>query len=194
MQDLSLLLHICCARCATYTLKRLQERGFQVTGFWYNPNIHPYFEHENRRQSLVEYAQGLSLPMIFWEDYEMPQFLRRVAGREAERHRLCYEMRLARTAQVAAERSFPRFTTTLLLSLYQDQELIRAIGEKMAAQYGPEFYYEDFRQGWQEHYEMSQKAGLYRQKYCGCIYSEWERYAKRDVADLVKETERGGER
>jgi predicted adenine nucleotide alpha hydrolase (AANH) superfamily ATPase len=189
-----ILLHICCGPCSTYPIKRLREEGFQVTGFWYNPNIHPWQEHQRRRESLQKYAEAVELPVIWYEKYEMPLYLRAVVGHEKfrERCRLCYRMRLEKTAQVAAEgspstgsgrspstgsgRSFDAFTTTLLISPHQDQALIRRIGEEVAEVYGVDFYFENFRRGWSERGRLTHEHDLYRQQYCGCIYSEWERY------------------
>ncbi|MFP3896500.1 MAG: epoxyqueuosine reductase QueH [Anaerolineales bacterium] len=171
-----ILLHICCAPCATYTVKRLRELDAEVTGYWFNSNIHPYSEHERRRQALVRYAQEIDLPVIWEAGYEMPTFLRAVVGQEmfGERCAICYDLRLKRTAQRAAEEGFAFFTTTLLISPYQDQESIREIGEKYAKAYGVTFYFENFRQGFAEHYELARAHDLYMQDYCGCIYSEWE--------------------
>lgn len=173
-----LLLHICCGPCSTYTIGRLREEGFAVTGFWYNPNIHPWQEHQRRQESLAKYAEAVSLPVIWYEQYEMPLFLRQVVGHEKFRHRcaICYRMRLEKTAQVAAGQSFDAFTTTLLISPHQDQDLIRRIGEEVATRHGIEFYFENFRRGWSERGRLTQEHDLYRQQYCGCIYSEWERH------------------
>ena len=172
----SILLHVCCAPCGTYTVERLRELGFAVTGFWYNPNIHPWSEHERRRETLARYASEVDLPMIWAEGYEMPTFLRAVAGHErfGERCAICYRMRLQRTAQVAAGRDFDAITTTLLISPYQDQALIRRIGETAAAEHGVTFYFENFRRGWARRGHLAREHDLYQQRYCGCVYSEWE--------------------
>ena len=174
-----LLLHVCCAPCSTYTLRRLREIGFDVGGLWYNPNIHPWLEHERRRESLVDYAGRVELPMLWHPSYDMPAFLRRVSGKEQFRQRcaLCYEMRLAETARQAHAGGYAAFTTTLLISPYQDQGLIREIGEGAGSAAGVEFFFEDFRRGWAERGRLTKEHGLYRQQYCGCIYSEWERYS-----------------
>ena len=173
-----ILLHICCGPCSTYPIERLREEGFQVTGFWYNPNIHPWQEHQRRKESAQKYAEAVELPVIWYEKYEMPRYLRLVAGHERfrERCRICYRMRLEKTAQAAAEGGFDAFTTTLLISPYQDQALIRQIGEELAEEWGVKFYFENFRRGWSERGRLTHQHGLYRQQYCGCIYSEWERY------------------
>lgn len=178
-----LLLHICCGPCSTYTIKRLQEQGFAMTGFWYNPNIHPFAEHERRRECMQTYAEEVGLPMIWWEEYEMPAYFRAVIGREAygERCAICYRLRLERTAQVAHQRGLDAFTTTLLISPYQQQALIRSIGDELASQYGLQFYFENFRKGWSERGRIAHEHGMYQQHYCGCIYSEWEANGRRAV-------------
>lgn len=172
------LLHICCGPCATYTVGRLRALGFAVTGFWYNPNIHPWQEHERRRESLVRFAEQVELPLVIQPGYEMPAFLRLVAGRERFRRRcaICYAMRLRAAAQQARAGGLDAFTTTLLISPYQEQELIRRIGEHLADKEGVRFYFEDFRKGWAERGRLTRQYDLYRQQYCGCVYSEWERY------------------
>jgi predicted adenine nucleotide alpha hydrolase (AANH) superfamily ATPase len=182
-----MLLHVCCAPCSTYTIDRLRSQGFQVTGFWYNPNIHPWQEHERRREALAAYAEEAHLPMIWHSTYEMPLFLRAVAGKERFRQRcaICYRLRLERTAETAEKGEFDAFTTTLLISPYQDQEIIKTTGERIAGQHGLQFYFENFRHGWAERGRMTREHDLYRQQYCGCIYSEWERYNKAVIDDLL---------
>ncbi len=181
----TLLLHTCCAPCTTYPEQRLRHQGFQVTGFWYNPNVHPYTEHQKRRESLEGYSALVRLPMIWWEEYEMPRFFRAVVGREADRCQLCYRLRLGKAAEVAARRGFELFSTTLLVSPYQKHELLRQVGEAVAVEQGIRFYYQDFRVGWPERGRLTREHNLYRQQYCGCVYSEWERYARVDVAQVV---------
>ncbi len=186
-----ILLHICCAPCSTYTVKHLREGGWEVTGHWYNPNIHPYSEHEKRRETLARYAGEIGLNILWEQGYEMPAFLRAVVEHERFRERClrCYCMRLQRTAQVAAERGYDTFTTTLLISPYQDQQALRHIGEELAQSYGIAFYGEDLRQGFAEHYRLARASDLYMQRYCGCIYSEWEaeegRKRKREATSPV---------
>lgn len=123
-------------------------------------------------------AERMAFPLIVYEGYEMIDFLRAVIGHESSRCSDCYRLRLNKTAGIARERGFDAFTSTLLISPYQDQELIRTIGRQAGKEQGVEFYYQDFREGFRESQQMSRELDLYRQKYCGCIYSEWERYAK----------------
>ncbi len=176
-----LLLHICCGPCSTYTIERLRDLRFELSGFWYNPNIHPFAEHERRRDCVEAYAANMDLPMVWYPDYEMPVYFRAVAGHEAlgERCAICYQLRLERTAQVARERSFDAFTTTLLISPYQQQASIRSLGDELAAQYGLQFYFENFRHGWSARGRMAREHEMYQQRYCGCVYSEWEAQDRR---------------
>lgn len=182
-----ILLHVCCGPCATHTVNRLREEGYEVTAFWYNPNIHPFTEHRNRLQSMQALAQIMDLPLIVAEGYDMIDYFRAVVGREGARCGPCFRMRLERTAIVARENGFPLFTTTLLISPYQKHELLRQTGEEVAAQTAVGFHYEDFRTGFRESQSLSRELDLYRQKYCGCVYSEWERFGKVDIAKMLGE-------
>jgi len=177
-QGQRLLLHICCAPCSTYTLRRLREEGFDVTGLWYNHNIHPWTEHQKRADSLVRYASLVNLNVIWEEGYDMPRFLRAVVGHEEfrQRCRICYEMRLVRLARVARQQGFDAITTTLLISPYQDQATLHQLGNEIASTHNLQFYFENFRRGWAERNRLTREYGLYRQQYCGCLYSEWERF------------------
>ena len=175
-----ILLHICCGPCACYVVKSLREKGFKLTGFFYNPNIHPAEEYKRRLESAKEYAQKSGLELIIDGDYGLVEFLENVVWREKPpvRCRDCYHLRLKRTALYAKEHNFDAFSSTLFYSVYQPQEMMKEIGEQIAKEIGIDFYYEDFRKGWQEGIKMSKEMGLYRQKYCGCIFSEMERYIK----------------
>ena len=170
------LIHICCANCLIYPLKVLQQEGWDVKGFFYNPNIHPYQEYKRRLEAVQHYEKKAALQVIYRDEYNLEEFLRGVAFREAERCRFCYHLRLHATAQVARRGKFDAFTSTLLHSKHQDHELIRIIGEQIGKEQGIPFLYRDFREGWKQGIEESKALGLYRQGYCGCIYSEKERY------------------
>jgi len=180
-----ILLHTCCGPCATYTVKRLREHGFEATGFWYNPNVHPFTEHRNRLEAMCTLARAFELPLIVSEGYDIIDYFRAVVGHEGERCRDCFRLRLKKTAEVAKEKELDAFTTTLLISPYQKHELLREVGEKVGKELGVEFYYEDFRPGFRESHRMSRELDLYHQKYCGCVYSEWERYGKVDIARIL---------
>ena len=170
------LLHICCAPCSIYPLKELRGGGMDVTGFFFNHNIHPYQEYRRRLDTVKDYAARTGLDVIYRDDYLLEDFLAAVVDAPAERCGYCYSSRLEATARVAAERGFDAFTSSLLYSRYQRHDEIRALGERLATAYGVAFLYDDFRRGWQEGIRISKELGLYRQQYCGCIYSEKERY------------------
>ncbi|MFH1147072.1 MAG: epoxyqueuosine reductase QueH [Pseudomonadota bacterium] len=175
----SILIHICCAPCTIHPLKILRGGSARITGFFYNPNIHPYLEFKRRLDTLKEYSAQTNLSVIFEEDYGMRDFLRLVVGHEDDRCRSCYAIRLRKTAETARENGYSAFTTTLLYSRYQKHDLIISIAEDMSRQYAVPFYYHDFRQGWEEGISEAKALKLYRQPYCGCIYSEEERYCKK---------------
>lgn len=174
----SILLHCCCAPCATYTIKSLREKKFEVTALWYNPNIHPYMEHQKRLESMQVLSTKMGFPMIVCEGYDMPDYFRSVVGHEGKRCSDCYDMRLNKAAQLAYENGFDAFCTTLLISPYQNQAMLKEAGDKAADRNDTLFYFKDLREGFWESQQMAKEFGLYRQKYCGCIYSEWERFAK----------------
>ena len=174
------LLHICCADCAIYPLNKLREEKIEVTGFWYNPNIHPYTEYQKRLMTLGYYTQRASLPLIYKDEYDLEGWLKNLDVRYQMsdiRCERCYRMRLKETVKIAKENKFDSFTTTLLYSKHQKHDLIKEICQSLADKNGLEFYCRDFREGWKEGIEISKKMGLYRQNYCGCIFSEKERYA-----------------
>ncbi len=176
---MKILLHICCAPCAIYPLKTLREEGHDVVGLFFNPNIQPYSEYKKRLDTLTEYADMVGLKLIFSDDYPMEDFLRNVVFREENRCRYCYHTRLSYAAAVAKRGKFDGFTTTLLYSKLQDNDMIESQGKSVAKEKGVAFYCRNFREGWKEGIDISKALGMYRQQYCGCIYSEKERYYKR---------------
>jgi predicted adenine nucleotide alpha hydrolase (AANH) superfamily ATPase len=185
---MKILLHICCAPCSIYTVRRLREQDYDVMGFFFRSNIHPYTECLKRQKTLADYAVQIGLKLIIDESYDLEGFLRNTAYRESERCRFCYYERLRATAITARRGRFDAFSTTLLYSKFQKHDVIRATGEAVAAEVGLAFHYEDFRAGWREGIALSKQAGMYRQQYCGCIYSEKERYLvktskRRDLPD-----------
>lgn len=176
-----ILTHICCGPCAIFPVARLREQGHQVRGFFYNPNIHPYQEFARRLDTLEQYAEAENLPVIYRRRYSPNEYLREVVYRENRRCQICYYLRLQEAARIARKGKFDAFTTTLLVSPYQKHDLVRAIGEAVGEEHGVPFYYEDFRPGYAESVRRSKALGMYRQPYCGCIYSEGERYCPREL-------------
>ena len=176
---MNILLHICCAPCALYPYFRLKEEGFDSIGYFYNPNIHPYLEYKKRLDTVREFSSRVGLEVHYRDGYDLDLFLLRIAGKGTRRCEHCYRMRLDAAAVAAREKKVGAFTTSLLYSKFQKHDLIKGIAQEMASERGIEFYYEDFRRGWREGIVESKAMGLYRQQYCGCIYSEKERYEKR---------------
>ena len=173
---MKMLLHTCCGPCSIYPLRILGEQNFEIVGFFYRSNIHPLTECRKRQEALTTYAQTVALPLIIEKTYDLEGFIRQMVFREADRCRFCYHARLTATALLAQESGYDLFSSTLLYSRHQQHDAIRAIGESVGRSVGVPFYYHDFRQGWQEGVVASKNLGMYRQPYCGCIYSEKERY------------------
>lgn len=176
---MKILLHICCGPCAIYPIKYLRGTGHEVTGLFFNPNIHPYSEYTKRRETLRDWAAREALALLGGDDYPMEEFIRTVVQKESERCRHCYAMRLTYAAHTAREAKFDAFTSTILYSRFQNHNLVRDIGNDIARAEGVEFFYHDFREGWKEGVGLSKKEGMYRQQYCGCIYSEKARFVEK---------------
>jgi hypothetical protein len=171
-----LLLHICCAPCSIVPVAELRSAGTAVTGFFYRHNIHPYSECRRRQETLQDYAGRIGLEMIWQPGYDLEGFIRSVVHHEDERCLICYRLRLEATAALARQGNFDAYSTTLLYSRYQKHDRIREIGESVGRTLGVPFHYRDFRTAWKQGVAESRRIGLYRQKYCGCIYSEKERF------------------
>ena len=172
------LLHICCAPCANQCIEVLRGDKLEVAGFWFNPNIHPFTEYRARRNCLREYAAAIDLPLIEQDDYGLRPFVRAVAENIDGRCNVCYEIRLFEAARQAKEGGFDSFTSSLFISPYQNHELMRETAERAASQYGVEFLYRDFRPYFKAGQEKARELNMYIQKYCGCVFSEQERYLK----------------
>jgi len=176
---MKILMHICCANCCLYPLKTLFSRGIDVKGLWFNPNIHPYTEYRMRLDSVQKLQETWGLDIEFIDHYGLKEFLRAVVNSEDNRCGFCYSVRLEEAARTAKKMGLEGFTTSLLVSPYQQFDIIVSVGREMGNKYSIPFYYEDFRPGWKESIALSKELGLYRQKYCGCVYSEMERYLKK---------------
>ncbi|MCX5697364.1 MAG: epoxyqueuosine reductase QueH [Candidatus Omnitrophica bacterium] len=176
---MKLLLHTCCAPCLIYPLEQLRKKDFYVEGLFYNPNIHPFAEYKARRAAVENIAKDMALEVTYPE-YTPSAFFREVNLKEVNPGRcaICWGMRLKTTARAAKARGLDAFTTTLLVSPYQDIELLKEIGLKAGQEEGIEFYYEDFRPGFRSAHDQARAKGIYCQKYCGCLYSEMERCRK----------------
>jgi len=146
-----------------------------VSAFWYNPNIHPYTEHQKRLEAMQTLAKEMGLPLITAEGYDIIDYFRQVVGHEAERCGHCFRLRLSKTAETAKEMGFDAFTTTLLISPHQKHDLLKGIGDEVGGDV--DFLYADLRKRYSDSRRLTKPLELHRQQYCGCVYSEWERYA-----------------
>ncbi|MBN2830945.1 MAG: epoxyqueuosine reductase QueH [Candidatus Omnitrophica bacterium] len=175
---MKVLIHICCAPCLIYPLEVLRLKGFESYGLFFNPNIHPFTEYNERKKAITELNSGIE---VIYPDYLPQEFFRGINFKEDTplRCTICWGLRLKKTARIAKERGFKYFTTTLLVSPYQNHEVLRKLGDEAAREEGVEFYYADFRPGFKKAHEEAKRKGIYAQKYCGCIYSEMERYSKK---------------
>lgn len=194
---MKLLLHTCCAPCSVYCIDSLREENIEPTVYWFNPNIHPYMEYKARRDCLKEYTKSISVNAIFEENYGLRDFCRNVVDDLDNRcKKYCYLVRLEQTAKYAKENGYDAFSTTLLVSPYQNHEALIEVANKMAKKYGLEFVYRDFRVGFRQGQAKARELGLYMQKYCGCVFSEemsksaHQKKDKEESARANRDTER----
>jgi len=163
---MNILLHICCAPCSLYTIDKLKQDGHNVQGFFYNPNIYPSAEYKLRRQAVVDMSKKINVNVMYNDNnvgannYSPLQ--------KPQRCNNCWRMRLCETSKTAKRESFDAFSTTLLISPYQNHDEIRIIGDELGKETKVDFYYDDFRAGFRKSQEMAKEQGVYRQKYCGC--------------------------
>ena len=174
---MKLLLHICCGPCVLYPIRKLAVNKFKkIVGYYYNPNIHPPSEYKRRRDALLGAEKRLNFEVIY-PRYKLEEYFKKIVPEEDSPKRcgLCWKLRLSETAEFAKENGFNAFSSTLLISPYQNHEAIKEIGYDVAREKGVNFYYEDFRKGFRESQEEAKREDLYRQRYCGCVFSELER-------------------
>lgn len=177
-------MHTCCAPCSVYCIDKLREEGIEPTAYWYNPNIHPYTEYKARRECLKEYTKSINVQAIFEEEYGLDEFCKEaVKNLNARCVNYCYPVRLRKTFEYAKEHGYDTVTTTLLYSIYQKHDFIKKLMEQYSEEYGIDFLYRDFRVGFWEGHQKAHDLGLYMQKYCGCIFSEEDRYSKKIEKD-----------
>lgn len=178
---MKLLIHTCCAPCATYTAKEF-SKDHEVTLFWFNPNIHPFKEYKKRFKTLQEFEEKTDHDVIYRDEYRLENFLEG-ALRADTRCEFCYRWRLSETAKEAKKRDFDAYTTTLSISPYQDHDLIKQMGGEEGEKNDVKFVYKDLTDGFYESHDMADEMNLYKQGYCGCIFSERDRYEK-NLMDL----------
>lgn len=167
---MKLLLHTCCGPCSAYPINILRQNGFDIHCLFYNPNIHPYDEFDKRRQSFEKFMKIKNVAFTVFNEF-MQQKWESYYDEKITRCEMCYRIRMEQTAQFAKMHGFEAFSTTLLVSPYQKHELIKTICMELSSKYGVEFVYIDFRAGFRVGQREAREAGLYMQKYCGCIKS-----------------------
>lgn len=170
-----LLLHACCAPCATVTVEEYDSAGHEPTLYFHNPNIHPYREFLRRMQTFEEWASTQGIPFVADTGYPLEENVSLLLS-GTPRCALCFAERLSATARLAAAKGFKAFGTTLSVSPYQDQDLIVRAGREAGLRHGVDFIYIDCRPRYRDSVNISRALGLYRQPYCGCVFSERDRY------------------
>ncbi len=193
-----LLVHTCCASCLLALVRSLKEtkettETFWLLTHWFNPNIHPSREYMKRREAFLEFCSKEQIPVVLEEDYPVWDFfvetakaeaLEQETGQDPEEGHLrcqeCYLIRLGRSAEMAGLLGIPHYTSTLLASPYQDHELLRSLGEELGRDADTRFFYKDFSEDHRQVLKDYKQTGLYRQNYCGCLFSERERFLKSD--------------
>ena len=176
---MNILLHSCCAPCTNQCVEVLRQTGSAPTLFWFNHNIHPFQEYKARRNALRSYAQVCGAPLIEAGTYGLRDFLPQAMENIDGRCYSCYEVRLDETARQAAEQGFDGFTSSLLISPYQNHGLICDLANEAAERHKVAFVHHDFRPHFRTGQQAARDMELYMQKYCGCIFSEEERYVKK---------------
>ncbi|MBO4855581.1 epoxyqueuosine reductase QueH [Candidatus Saccharibacteria bacterium] len=184
---MKLLLHTCCAPCSVYCIKKLRSEDIEPTLYWYNPNIHPYAEYKARRNCLREYSKTVKVDLVEDDAYGLDEFVCNTYDKIATRcQEYCYPKRLRQAFEFAKDNDFDAITTTLLYSIYQQHDFIKELMQNLSNEYGIEFIYRDFREGWQEGQDEARRIGLYMQKYCGCVFSEEESGIGREIGRTLK--------
>jgi hypothetical protein len=193
---MKILFHICCSNCTLYPFKMLRDEGHDFTGFWYNPNIQPHDEYQSRLASLKKLSDEWHIDIFYDEQYRPEEFLEMFESyntsgtppipHSPERCLSCYMLRLEKAAAKARDEGFEAFSTTLLISPYQDFEQINATGRELAEKYNLYFYLKDFRPYFRNAMSLAGELGLYRQKYCGCLFSKQERENAIKAEQLLK--------
>lgn len=167
---MKVLLHMCCGPCSTYPVELFNQKGIEFEVFFYNPNIHPIEEYEKRKENAFKLSEIKSFKINYLHEFSQNEW-ENYTGSDESRCRMCYAVRLEKSAMYARDNGFDFFTTSLLVSPYQQHDLIKELGEKFAKKYDINFYYEDIRPNFREGQQIAKDLELYRQKFCGCIVS-----------------------
>jgi predicted adenine nucleotide alpha hydrolase (AANH) superfamily ATPase len=173
---MSILLHICCGPCATATVGHWRERGHDLVGYFHNPNIQPLMEWRRRLTGARDLTAALGLPLLEDPAYDPARWFAEVGRHGPDRCRRCIAARMDRAAATARAEGCAAFTTSLAISPWQDHDAIATEGARAAERHSVPFLYRDLRPLYRESRRLAREMGLYRQQYCGCVLSEWERY------------------
>lgn len=176
---MEVLVHICCAPCGVKIFGYLRQKGYQPAGFFYNPNIHPKSEHLLRQKTAKELLKKKGIRFI-GSDYEPKEYFKALAGEKklGKRCLKCWRLRLEKTVKKACKLGFDAFCSTLQVSFFQNQKVLTKIGKELETKYKIKFLDEKFDKLFEESQKESKRQGMYRQNYCGCVYSLLEKYAK----------------
>ena len=188
----SILLHTCCSPCACHPIKKLADQGYQVTLFYYNPNIHPTDEYQLRLNELKKYLNKLKNIKIIEGKYEPKKWFELIKGLEDEPEKgkrcdICYQMRLAETAKIARGKRFDYFGSTLSISPHKKAVKISELGNIIAKEYGVKFFDKDWKkmEGFKQACLIAKQENFYRQDYCGCVYSKTNKFSKSSKTNSI---------
>lgn len=190
-----LLIHACCAPClvAVYddTIKNMTNMDIdEFDVIWHNTNIHPKIEYEKRKETFVSYVNSMGKTPIMIDEYNMNKFISDVVNLDKTKYKMrceyCYVSRLEKVFEYAKENGYTHVTTTLLISPFQKHDVIRKVCESLAKKYDVIFLYKDYRPLFEEGQKKAKELGIYRQKYCGCIYSIDESGYRIDIKKKIR--------
>lgn len=177
------LVHTCCAPCFCYihedltSLRQVYEKGeeLDITSYYYNPNIQPKFEFERRKKTLIDFCNLKNCKLVTDDTYNLYDFAKASTNLDKNKYscrcEYCYTLRLQKAFEYASENNFDEIMTTLSISPYQKQDIIKKVGEKLSKEYGVKYVHLDYTPHFREGQNMAREFGLYRQKYCGCMFS-----------------------
>ena len=170
-----LFLHICCAPCSIEVIDALVKDGYEIFGYFYNPNIHPFDEYKKRRDSVIQYLEKLGIKYEI-ADYDVHEYFDKIGDIQKGKGRctLCYDLRMERTASRAKELGYEIFSTTLLFNPHKDFKFIARVGKENAKKYDLHFYFPKLKHDHWGNKAKAKELGMYSQKYCGCVFSSVE--------------------
>ncbi len=175
MRNKKLFLHICCAPCSIEVIDSLANDGYEIYGYFYNPNVQPFDEYKKRRDSVITYMDKLGLEYEI-ADYDAYEYFEKIGDilKGKERCTICYDLRLEKSSKRAKELGFGVYSTTLLWNPHKDFNFIADVGRKNAEKYDLEFHFPKLSHDYWKYKNKAKEEEMYLQKYCGCVFSSWE--------------------